>query len=292
MNFSVTRAVLPNEMLTRRKALSAGGVSLLCAACEAIGLKATIVTTTSVNGRTTTTVREAENWEEFEQSMGEVATEFSSFAEEVGETTKELGEKLVSVPPQGQVELGHLAQSLRSYQGDVRYDYLKVARMNPDAKCKFRYVQLGMPEFDNFFRASAEMYGAAYQLMETGRHVHLAKYKLAGLEPPDAVTHGELEIRKPQVSAALREVEESATENVAENIQQLKTLWLTTAELAVKLASKAVETARAGAALVTSAPAQLTNPKLVLHLDLIIDGLEQSVSMVKDTGVLLADIVA
>ena len=279
-------------MITRRTALGAGGVSLVCAACEAIGLKATIVTTTSVNGRTSTTVREAENWEEFEQSMGEVATEFSDFAVEVGETTKELGTKLVGVPPQGQVQLGELAQSLRPFEGDVRYDYLKVARMNPDAKCQFKYVQLGMPTFDDFFRASAEMYGTAYQLVETGRHVHLAKYKLAGLEAPDSVTHGELPIRKPEVSAALGEIQDAATENVLENVEQLKTLWLTMAELGVKLAAKTAETARAGAALVTSAPAQITNPKLVLHLDLIVEGLEQSVDMVKDTGLLLADIVA
>ena len=63
MNISLRRAVEEREMMTRWAALGAGGVSLLCAACEAIGLKATIVTTTSVNGRSSTTVREAENRE-------------------------------------------------------------------------------------------------------------------------------------------------------------------------------------------------------------------------------------
>ena len=143
-------------MLPRRTLLAVSALSVLSAACEAIGLKATIVTTKTQNGQTTTRVREAKNWEEFEQAMGEVATDFSDFAKQVGATTVELAKKLVDVPPQGQVQLGQLAASLKAYEGDVRYDYLKVARMNPNAKYDFKYVQIGMPEYDNFFRASAE----------------------------------------------------------------------------------------------------------------------------------------
>jgi len=44
-------------------------------------------------------------------------------------------------------------------------------------------------------------------------------------------------------------------------------------------------------ALVASAPSQILNPKLVLHIDLIVKGLEQSVSLVKDTGSLLGKMV-
>mgnify|MGYP003955096867 CR=1 FL=1 len=121
-------------MLPRRTLLSLSALSALSTACEAIGMKATIVTTKTQNGQTTTRVREAKNWDEFEQAMGEVATDFSDFAKQVGATTVELAKKLVDVPPQGQVTLGQLSASLKPYEGDVRYDYLKVARMNPDAK--------------------------------------------------------------------------------------------------------------------------------------------------------------
>ncbi|MBI3206883.1 MAG: hypothetical protein HYZ29_35430 [Myxococcales bacterium] len=275
-------------MLTRRTLLGVSVLSALAAACEAIGMKATIVTTKTQNGQTTTRVREAKNWDEFEHAMGEVATDFSDFAKQVGATTVELAKKLVDVPPQGQVTLGQLSASLRPYEGDVRYDYLKVARMNPDAKYDFKYVQIGMPEYDNFFRASAEMYATAYQLMETGRHVHLAKAKVKGDEPPPDVERGQKKIRKSEVAAALSEIKESA----GSGANKLETLWLTTAELGAKLAGKAAETASAGAALVASAPAQILNPKLVLHLKLIVKGLDQSVSMVKDTGKLLGEIVA
>ncbi len=273
-------------MISRRKLIGLGLLSTLASACEAIGLKATIVSTKTVNGQTTTRVREAKNWDEFEQAMGEVATDFSDFAKQVGATTADLAKKLVDVPPQGQVTLGGLAPSLKPYEGDVRYDYLKVASMNPDAKYDFKYVQIGMPEYDNFFRASAEMYGAAYQLMETGRHVSLASYKLKGEEPPSDLQNGKEKLKKADVDALASQLgEEEAAKKLAE-------LWASTAELGVKVASKAAETAQTGAALVASAPSQIVNPKLALHIKLIVKGLEQSVSMVKDTGGLLTDIVS
>ncbi|HOT08509.1 MAG TPA: hypothetical protein PK710_02010 [Polyangiaceae bacterium] len=272
-------------MISRRHWMKLAGLSLLAAGCEAIGLKATVVTSRTVNGQTTTTVREARNWEEFEQAMGEVATDFSDFAKEVGSTTAELAKKLVDVPPQGQVQLGQLSPSLAPYQGDVRYDYLKVARMNPNAKYDFKYVQIGMPEYDNFFRASAEMYAAAYQLTETGRHVYLASYNAQGQEAPSDVQSGRKPIRKDEIEALTSQLGES------ESAKRLTTLWEAMAELGGQLAAKAGETAQTGMALVASAPSQILNPKLVLHIDLIVKGLEQSVSLVKDTGSLLGKMV-
>ncbi len=274
-------------MFSRRSMVGLVALSALSSACEAIGLRATVVSTKTINGKTTTKVREAKNWDEFEEAMGEVATDFSAFAKEVGATTAELAKKLVDVPPQGQVQLGQLASSLKPYEGNVRYDYIKVARMNPNAEYDFKYVQIGMPEYDNFFRASAEMYATAYQLMETGRHVHLAAYKVKGEEAPSDVERGDRKIRQDEIDAALKSIG-----GVTEGAQKLETLWVSMAELGVKLAGKAAETAQTGAALVASAPTQILNPKLLLHIKLIIKGLEQSVSMVKDTGKLLGEIVA
>lgn len=274
-------------MTSRRSLLALGALQGLTIACEAIGLRATVVTTKTENGRTTTRIREAKNWEEFEDAMGEVATDFSDFAKKVGATTAELVKKLVEVPPPGQVELGQLSTTLAPYQGDVRYDYIKVARMNPNAEYDFKYVQLGMAEYDNFFRASAEMYATAYQLAETGRHVHLAAASANGEDPPSDVDKGTRKIRRSEVRESLSRIDTS----VSTGAQKLATLWQAMAELGGRLAAKSGETAAAGAALVASAPAQILNPKLVLHLDLIVKGLEQSVSLVKDTGKLLTDMV-
>jgi hypothetical protein len=278
-------------MLSRRNVLGLTALSLMTSACEAIGLKATVVTTKTMNGKTTTRVREAKNWQEFEDAMGEVATDFSDFAKEVGATTAELAKKLVDVPPQGQVQLGQLAPSLKPYEGNVRYDYLKVARMNPNAAYDFKYVQIGMPEYDNFFRASAEMYATAYQLMETGRHVHLAAAKVKGEDAPSDVENGDRKIKKSEVASALSEIESATGDQASEGVEKLKTLWLSTAELGAQLAAKAAETAQTGVALVASAPSQILNPKLLLHLKLIVKGLDDSVSMVKDTGKILGQIV-
>jgi hypothetical protein len=278
-------------MVTRRAIVGMGALGALSVACEAIGLRATVVSTKTVDGKTTTRVREAKNWEEFEQAMGEVATDFSEFAKQVGATTAELAKKLIDVPPQGQVTLAQLAPSLQPFDGDVRYDYLKVARMNPNAEYDFKYVQIGMPEYDRFFRSSAEMYSTAYQLMETGRHVHLASHSANGEDPPSDVERGERRIRKPEIERTLSELQSGASGSMADGAQKLGRLWSSTAELGAALASKSAETASAGAALIASAPAQILNPKLLLHIDLIVKGLGQSLSMVKDTGKLLGEIV-
>jgi len=74
-----------------------------------------------------------------------------------------------------------------------------------------------------------------------------------------------------------------------EGAKKLGALWVSTAELGTQLAARTAQTAQTGAALVASAPTQILNPKLVLHLDLIVKGLEQSLDMVKDA--LLGDIV-
>lgn len=130
------------------------------------------------------------------------------------------------------------------------------------------------------------MYGAAYQLMETGRHVHLAHYKVKGEDPPSDVENGDRKIKKSDVDGLITHIGSS------QGAKKLGSLWIATAELGAKLAAKAAETAQTGAALVASAPTQILNPKLVLHIDRIVKGLEQSVNMVKDTGSLLGDIVA
>lgn len=277
-------------MSSRRTLLQLSGLATMLSACEALGIKANIVTTKTVNGETTTTVREAKNWDEFEAAMGEVATNFSDFAKEVGATTAALATKLVDVPPQGEVQIGQLSPSLKPYEGDVRYDYLKVAKMNPNADYDFKYVQIGMPEYDNFFKSSAEMYATAYQLTETGRHVFLATASAKGQEAPSDVEKGNRKIKKSEVDSALMGVE-AQTAEAKEGLDRIKTLWLSMAELGAGLASKSAATIQAGAALVTSAPSQITNPKLVLHLDLIVKGLKQSLAMAKDTAGLLTSMV-
>lgn len=282
-----TRALSLRSNTVRSLALSTALVAspALLTACEQLGIKANIVTTTTSNGKTTTKTREAKNWGEFKQAMGEVATDFSSFAKQVGATTAELVKKLVDVPPAGKVALGGLDPNLKQYEGNKKYDFITDAASKPDAAYDFTYVQIGMTEYDNFFKASAEMYGTAFQLIETGRHIRMTTAALTGKKPDD----------KSKVDDELSKLEsaERTDENgdVVDTGKDLSTLWKAVAPLGVQLAKKTGEFASAGVQLVASAPKQITNPKLVLHIKLIVKGLDQSVGLVKDTGKLLVGIV-
>ena len=278
-------------MLTRRGVLGLGVLSSLVAACEAIGLHGKVVTTMTKNGHTTVHERDFKNWDEFEDAMGEVGTDFSGFAKDVGEITAKLIKKLTDVPPPGKVRLGQLDPSLKPFEGNIKYDYIKVATMQPDPAYDFTYVQIGMPEYDNFFRASAEMYGTAYQLMETGRHILLAKSAAAGEDPPSNVQNGTKKLPRASVQSALDELSSSEKPEIVDQAEQLAALYKSVVTLGAQLVSKTEQTVSTGAALVASAPKQILNPKLVLHLKLIVKGLAQSLDLVKDTGGLLVKIV-
>lgn len=260
------------------------GAPLAMAGCEAIGMKANITTVVSQNGKTTVKQREAKNWGEFKEAMGEVSTDFSNFAKEVGATTADLVKKLVDVPPPGKVTLSSLEPSLGKYEGNVRYDYLKVAAMKPNAEYDFTYVQIGMREYDDFFKAAAEMYGCAYQLTETARHVRLTTAALTGTTEEKSAKVEELLAKAAKVDAT------GDNREMTEYAKDLDVIWKSVASLGAKFVGKTAALVKAGAALVASAPRQITNPKLVLHIKLIVKGLNQSVGFVKDTTKLLGDV--
>ena len=278
-------------MLTRRGVLGLAVLSSFAAACEAIGLHGKVVTSFTKNGHTTVHERKFKNWDEFEDAMGEVGTDFSEFAKEVGAVTAKLIRKLTDVPPPGKVRLGQLDPSLQQFEGNIKYDYIKVATMQPNTAYDFTYVQIGMKEYDDFFRASAEMYGTAYQLLETGRHILLAKSAVAGEDPPSSIQNGTKKLPKLTVENALDELSSVEKPEIVEQAKQLASLYKSVVTLGADLVAKAEETVSTGVALVESAPKQILNPQLVLHLKLIVKGLAQSLDLVKDTGGLLLKIV-
>lgn len=263
------------------------------AGCEALGLKAKVVTTTSMNGETKTTVREAKNWDEFSTVMGEVATDFSDTAKKVGESTKKMVAKLVDVPPPGKVTLADLDPTLKDLNDDPRYDYLSVAGARADGGYDFSYVRLGVQEFDDFFKASAELYATLYQLTETARHIKLLASEITGdksLGAFDAksIVKSEIEASLAKIDSSHAAAGDPTAAKAAEMAAQMKRLWQTTMTLATKLGPKAAELGRAGVALAASAPSQIKNPKLLLHIKLIVKGIGQSVALVKDAGPQLA----
>ena len=197
----------------------------------------------------------------------------------------------MEVPPQGQVRLSTLAPNLAQYDGDIRYDYIAVALTKPEPEYDFKYVQLGIPQFDSFFRSSAETYATAFQLVETGRHVYLASVALGHGSADTSIESGTKRVTKAQVEGAFANLDGATLEGTVTMRKDYHALWEGIATLGAQLASKASETAQAGVALVASAPSQITNPKLLLHLDLIVKGLGQSVNLLKDSGSLIMSVL-
>lgn len=229
---------------------------LLTPACESLGITANITSFKSVNGHTEVKQREAKNWSEFEEAMGEVGTDFSDVAKEVGKTTHELAKALVEAPPPGKVKLGDLSADLQKYEGNDRFDFVHAASQKADAPYDFSYVQIGVASYDDFFRTAAEVYALAFQMTETARRIRFAR-------------------------------EANVEEDADGYAKDLDTLWKLVGAQASQVVSKTTELVSKGQALIASAPSSILNPKTVMHLDLIVEGLEQSIGLIKDSATMV-----
>ncbi len=254
-------------------------------ACEALGIKANITSFKSVNGKTEVKHREAKNWAEFEDAMGEVATDFSDVAKEVGKTTTELAKVLVEAPPPGKVELGDLSPGLMKYEGNERFDFVHAASKKPDAPYDFTYVRIGVPSYDEFFRTAAEVYALAFQVKETARRLRLTASALTGEEADEGAGTEEI------AGKARNAKPSDDNKEAAAYFEDLDAMWQLVGEQGVQLVSKTAELVSKGQALIASAPSSILNPKTALHIDLIVEGLEQSVGLIKDSAGIMGDIV-
>jgi hypothetical protein len=256
------------------------------AGCEAIGLKANIVSFKNINGKTETKQREAKNWDEFKSAMGEVGTDFSDVAKAAGATTVELVKVLTEAPPPGKVTLSSLDPSLKKWDGNEKLDFIAAAKkQKKDGGYDFTYVQIGVPSYDNFFRTVAEAYGLAFQMKETGRRIKVATGAITGSKPEDSSKPAD-DIEKAKAAKGSEE-----NKDVTEYFDELEGVFTVTAKLGLKLVGKMAELVAAGEHLIVGAPSSITNPKTVIHIKLIVKGLEQSVDLVKNAGSWIKELV-
>jgi hypothetical protein len=230
-------------------------------ACESLGIKANITSFKSMNGKTEVKQREAKNWAEFEDAMGEVATDFSDVAKEAGKTTHELAKALVEAPPPGTVKLGDISPDLQKYEGNERFDFVHAARQKPGIPYDFTYVRIGVASYDDFFRTAAELYAIAFQIQETTRRLGKAREAKMDQEEGEAGAY----------------------------FKDLETLARLVGAQGAQLVSKTAELVSRGQALIASAPTSILNPKTVLHMDLIVAGLEQSIGLIKESAGLIGE---
>ena len=254
-------------------------------ACESLGIKANITSFKSMNGKTEVKHREAKNWAEFEDAMGEVATDFSDVAKEVGKTTSELAKALVEAPPPGKVKLGDVSPALMKYEGNERFDFVDAASKKPDAPYDFSYVRIGVQSYDDFFKTAAEVYALAFQMAETGRRLRLTASALTGEEAGD----------EAQTEAAAKKARgaqvNDENKDAGAYFKDLDAMWQLVGVQGAQLVTKTAELVGKGQALITSAPSSILNPKTVLHLDLIVEGLEQSIGLIKDSASIVGEMI-
>ncbi len=248
--------------------------ALLLSGCSMFKFHGTVTTTKTVDGQTTTTTEEFDDWEEMKVAMDKAGKELRG-------TTKELLTKLVEAPPPGEVHLADLAPTLADYEGNSNLDFVGNARESGEGG--FTYVQIGVPTYDAFFKATAEFHGFVYQTRESIKHLRLSAKAALGRDYSAKMSLGEA------VNAAVAQGGEAGLA-VEGQLAETRELAVALAGTAPGFVQKTQGLVSSGQQLIAGAPASITNPKTVLHLDLIVKGLGQSVKVVEDSGGLLIEL--
>ena len=250
----------------------------------------------NADGSVTTETKEYDDWDEMKADLAVAAKELRA-------TTKELISTLTDVPPPGQVKLGDLSTNFAQYEGRSLFDFLApgAGEGNVDG---FAYVQIGVPSYDEFFKAAAEFHAFVHQTKES-----ILKLRTLAQARIQATTGGRVEAKMSLgdvVALALRQAPGAAGdaagkaagafgaelgEGVPDDLVEMRELALSIARSAPEFVDKTQRLVETGRQLVTAAPSSIVNPKVVLHIDLIVKGLEDSVKVVGSSGKMLVELV-
>lgn len=202
----------------------------------------------------------------------------------MAQTTELLVEKLVEAPPPGEVRLADIEPSLAQFENDPSVNFLNAGR-SAERPVSFKYVRIGVPSYDLFFQRSAELYALMYQTKQTIFNLRTLAAARAGQSqlPTGPV--------KSAVDAALSTQLSPAGAQVDYKLRSLATVATTIARAARSTVTTVQELIAAGQQLITAAPSSIMNPKTVLHLDLIVKGLGQSLQMVGESGRMLFEMI-
>jgi hypothetical protein len=202
----------------------------------------------------------------------------------MAQTTELLVEKLVEAPPPGEVRLADIDQSLAQFENDPSVNFLNAGK-SLEQPVSFRYVRIGVPSYDQFFQKSAELYALMYQTKQTIFNLRtLAAARAGQTQLPGGPV-------KTAVDAALSTQLSPAGAQVDYKLRNLATIATTIARAARSTVTTVQELIASGQQLITAAPSSIMNPKTVIHLDLIVKGLGQSLQMVGESGRMLFEMI-
>lgn len=271
-------------MRTSRLVLAGLTVGFLSLGCEHIPVQ--MHTSMTVQHADGTVDHKETHWQ---GSLAELPGHMEELGHDLTMITGELEaalKKLTEVPPPGKVALKDLSPGLAKYEDDGNVNFVKGAI---DAKTKepipFEYVKIGVPDYDGFFQSAQEIYALLYECTEAISQMRQLAGKILD-SGVDAKT--ELWAQIDKVRAKIQGGAQVDSELVA-RFNTLVDLGAVMVQLVPVVGQKAIKLAQQGQALVMNAQSAITNPKVLLHLDLIKKGVIASAKAMKDSGEVLVD---
>jgi hypothetical protein len=252
--------------------------SALCAGCSLFEVKGQTHMKVTKNGETV-----AEKTVEFD-SLEELPGALTETAGAFADTTSQLIVELTEAPSPGAVRLGQLDPGLARFEGKEGFDFLAQASQEAGVQ-KFVYVQIGVPSYDVFFKDCAEFYALTFQTTQAVGRMR----KLAG-QLLEADVSRAVDLRAT-VSHALEQPAAPQDMQARMSLQLMGDMASVLSSGVQALVAKTQQLIASGEQLIMGAPASITNPSTVLHLDLIVQGLRDSLAMIVESGKLVPELV-
>ena len=217
----------------------------------------------------------------FGRDVSELPDDLKKASSELEVAAAQLKRELTDVPPPGTVTLTSLGHGLERFERDKDCNFLEGAKKPDGTPEDFSYVRIGVESYDDFFRTAQELHALTYQATKTiGRIRTLSKKVLGGTVDAGA-----------NLRVALDRAKVTATGQSKTDLVKVGELASALATSISEIAAKTDALVASGKRLVGNAPKDLTNPKLVIHLDLVKQGLVASTSVVEQSGVAMADLM-
>jgi hypothetical protein len=255
---------------------------LVCLGATATGCKAIPVemhTTTHIQHADGTVEHKETHWK---GTLDELPAQLGKAGEDLEQVTAKMAKELTDVPPPGQVKLGTLHPSFAKYEGKDGQDFLVGAKNKDGTPIDFKYVRLGAPSYDEFFKTAQEIYAICWQTKQT---VHRLREASAAVLKTNVDASGAV---KAQVDKAIGTA--GADADIVAELKALSEMAQNLSALVSQLAQKVGKLVQTGEGLVAGAAASLTNPKVATHLGLVKEGLTDSIAVIKQSGVLMVDL--
>ena len=255
-------------MLLRRRWFVVGAGAVAVAGCGPVKGRVTRV----VDGKKVTEEVEYENYRAWLRSVGrEVVNPYRQMAQALAKayqalrtTIKEMIAKLTEVPDPGVVQLADLDPDLAEHAGGP-HDYVGD---------RFEYVRIGVAEYDAFFESSMALFAYTSQVHDSAAELRDRVGLRVGYGPVNKMTLTEL----------------VASGRASESSRRLSALVETMSGFAANYRERARSLRATGGNLAAGAKQSILNPRVLVHVDLIVKGLKQSVEAIIEAGKLLADL--